>query len=172
MTSLMDRVPEGSSPRPLLFLIYINDLDSATEFSYIHHFADDTNILYRHQSLRKINQRINFDLKNIVEWLRANRIALNIKTKTVIFRSPQKTMTKKMNFRISRQRIQPKSSAKYLSLVIDEFLNWKTHFTILRATAQLHSSKPELQFCTGSNPACSMSEFAMVRISDNGPGWK
>ena len=38
-----------------------------------------------------------------------------------------------MNFRISGLRIQPKSSAKYLGLVIDEFLNWKTHFTILRA---------------------------------------
>ena len=28
-------------------------------------------------------------------------------------------------------------------------------------------------FCrSGSNPAHDMSEFVMVRISDNGPGWK
>ena len=39
-------------------------------------------------------------------------------------------------------------------------------------TAQLHSTKPELRFCTGSNPACGCQRFAMVRISDNGPGWK
>ena len=26
-------------------------------------------------------------------------------------------------------------------------------------TAQLHSTKPELSFCTGSNPACGMSEI-------------
>ena len=38
-----------------------------------------------------------------------------------------------MNFRISGQRIQPKISAKYLGLAIGEFLNWKTHFTVLRA---------------------------------------
>ena len=38
-----------------------------------------------------------------------------------------------MNFRISGQSIQPKISAKYLGLAIDEFLNWKTHFTVLRA---------------------------------------
>ena len=38
-----------------------------------------------------------------------------------------------MNFRISGQRIKPKSSAKCLGLVIDEFLNWKTYFTNLRA---------------------------------------
>ena len=36
--------------------------------------------------------------------------------------------------------------------------------------AQLHSTKPELRFCAGSNllAACQRSE--MVSISDNGPG--
>ena len=62
-------VPQGSVLGPLLFLIYINNLNSAITFSYIRHFADDTNIPYRHKSLRKINQRINFDLENIAEWL-------------------------------------------------------------------------------------------------------
>ena len=48
-------------------------------------------------------------------------------------------------------------------------------FVVIITTAQLHSTKPELRFCTGSNPACGVSpcrEFAMVRISDNGPSWK
>ena len=126
-------VPQGSVLGPLLFLIYINDLNQAIKFSYIRHFADDTNILYRDKSLKKINQRINFDLKNIVEWLRANRIELSAKkTEIVLFRSPRKVVTRKMNFGISGQKIQAKSSAKYLGLMIDEFLHWKTHYTILR----------------------------------------
>ena len=127
-------VPQGSVLGLLLFLSYINDLNSAIKFSYIRHFADDTNILYRNHSLKKINQRINFDVKNTVECLRANRIALNTtKTEIVLFRTPRKPITRKMNFRISGQKIKLKSSAKYLGLIIDEFLNWKTHYIILRS---------------------------------------
>ena len=30
---------------------------------------------------------------------------------------------------------------------------------VVSTTAQLHSTKPELRFCAGSDPACSMSEI-------------
>ena len=125
--------PQGSVLGLLLLLIYINDLNRAVTFSYIQHFADDTNIIYRHKPLRKINQRISYDLRNIVEWLKANRIALNTdQTRTVLFRAPRKPLTRKVNFRTSGQRIKVKTCAKYLELIIDEFLNWKSHFNVLR----------------------------------------
>ena len=43
---------------------------------------------------------------------------------------------------------------------------------VVITTPQLHSTKPELRFCVVQTllPACRRS--AMVRISDNGPGWK
>ena len=62
-------VPQDSVLGPLLFLIYINDLNEAIEHLIIHHFADDTNILYSNKSLKKINQYINHDLSLIVQWL-------------------------------------------------------------------------------------------------------
>ena len=39
-------VPQGSVPGPLLFLIYMNDLNACILFSTIRHFADDTNLLH------------------------------------------------------------------------------------------------------------------------------
>ena len=59
-------VPQGLVLGPLLFLIYMNDLHQVTKHAEIHHFVDDTNLLYSSKSLKDINQKINFELKNIV----------------------------------------------------------------------------------------------------------
>ena len=84
-------VPQGSVLGPLLFLIYINDLNQAIKFSRVHHFADDTNLLLVDNSLKKINKHINQDLKHFTAWLRANRISLNTsKTEILLFRTKSK----------------------------------------------------------------------------------
>ena len=45
------------------------------EFSSIHLFADDTNLIPTEKSMRKINKHINRDLKLVAEWIRANRLS-------------------------------------------------------------------------------------------------
>ena len=86
----------------------------------MHHFADDSNLVYSSNSMKKINSYINHDLKLIVHWLRANRISLNVdKTEIIIFRPKGKDVTKKLNFRISGQQIYISKQVKYLGLTLD-----------------------------------------------------
>ena len=52
-------VPQGSVLGPLLFLLYINDLNQAIKFCKVHHFADDTNLLYLGKSIKKLDKLVN-----------------------------------------------------------------------------------------------------------------
>ena len=54
-------VPPRSVLGPLLFLLYINNLNQAIKFCKAHHFADDTNLLCLSNSIKKLNKLVNAD---------------------------------------------------------------------------------------------------------------
>ena len=78
-------MPQGSALGPLLFLIYINDLCKCVKNSETYHLADDTNMLQSHSSLETLVKRMNLDLKNLSQWLKANKLSLNIMETQFIF---------------------------------------------------------------------------------------
>ena len=127
LTKINCGVPQGSVLGPLL-LLYINDLNQAVKVCKIHHFVDDTNLIYLGKSVKKLNKFVNIDLKNLVNWLNANKIALNVKkTHMVIFKSKRKKFNDIVKIKLSGKRIYPTASVKYLVVKINQHLTWQHH---------------------------------------------
>ena len=77
--------PHSSSLGPILFSMYINDLQLATQFQTTL-FADDTFLLLLDSSVSNLERRVNEQLENIDKWFRMNKLSLNYsKTNYMIF---------------------------------------------------------------------------------------
>ena len=64
-------------------------------------------------------------MKQLSNWLRANKIALNVeKTELVIFKSPRKVLSDEIKIKLTGRKIYSSNSVKYLGVKIDKFLHW------------------------------------------------
>ena len=71
-------VPQGSGLGPLLFLIYINDLPRAVQYSSMSMFADDMCLYHQSSNISLLNEAINEDLTHVDNWLKGNKLSLNV----------------------------------------------------------------------------------------------
>ena len=84
-------VPQDSVLECLLFLLYMNDLNKSIKNLRTYHIADDTNILLSNESLEILAKKINQDLKNLCQCLKANKLSLNVKKTELIIFHPENT---------------------------------------------------------------------------------
>ena len=91
-------VPQGSILGPLLFLIYINDLNNSTTKLSTILFADDTNLFCSDKDIHELESIVNAELTRVQEWLTLNQLTLNIKKSNfIIFKSHKKRLRRHLH---------------------------------------------------------------------------
>ena len=102
-------VPQGSILGPLLFLLYITDMQNCSKLVSTILFAGDTNIFHSHSCLKDLNLIMQDEINKIADWITSNKLSLNTaKTKFILFRSSNKKL--KHNITISIKRTTNKTS--------------------------------------------------------------
>ena len=104
----------------------------AVQSSTLYHFADDTNLLYSNNSLKKVKIALNQDLAFLYDWLCANRLSLNAgKTEFIVFRPSRKQLDLRITLKLHHTKLYESTKIKYLGLILDNKLNWKARIAEL-----------------------------------------
>ena len=122
-------VPQGSILGPLLFLMFINDVDTNIVHSKVLLYADDTVIYACHKDESVAHLWMSEDLNVLCKWCQSNQLTINQKkTKIMLFgtRNMMRRGTQPDTF-INGFKLQYVTHFNYLGIKLDNSLTFELH---------------------------------------------
>ena len=126
-------VPQGTVLVPLMFILYINDIDNETSSS-IRLFADDC-LLYRTISCTRDASELQRDLKQMCRWPDLWQMNFNA-TKCHVLSVTKKTQPLMFPYTIGGQQLQYVTHHPYLVIELADNLSWGPHLDKMIPKAQ------------------------------------
>ena len=103
----------------LLFLIYINDIFSCSNYLSFILFADDTNIFFQHKNISELTKIVNHELSFVASWFKANKLTLHPARKKINLDG--------LSINIDKNSINRVEHTKFLGVIIHQNLSWQAH---------------------------------------------
>ena len=124
--------PQGSCLGPLIFLIFVNDMQLHLSDVESVQFADDTTIIFGHRNITYLKYCVERELEVLSDWFRANKLTLNVDKSVFMLFNRGPLHCDINNLKLGDEIIKRVKSTKFLGLWVDEQLNWKEHLSRLK----------------------------------------
>jgi len=133
-------VPQGTVLGPILFLIFINDLEKSVKDGKVITYADDTVLYFEDDTWDRAKDKASQGITCVQKWLNENLLVLNVgKSQFMAFTPTGKTLpnfneitvhnpacTNSNNCHCSL-KIKKADKVKYLGVIVDNHLKWNAH---------------------------------------------
>ena len=135
LASIISGVPQGTVLGPILFILFINDLQGCVKYSNVSFFADDTRVSKQINSQNDVSL-LQEDLGNILNWSRSNNMKLHEdKFDLIVHRSKRHDtlqelpfMTECMSYNVSNgNELHPVQNLRDLGVTVSADLSWSLH---------------------------------------------
>ena len=136
LADVLSGVPQGTVLGPLLFLIYLNDINECLEFSDLSCFADDTRI-YKSIAFTEDSKLLQHDLLAVSKWSNINNMKLhadkfvyvNFNSRSRHFSLAQLPFYKESFQYITSEEfiLEPTNTVVDLGVNFNEDLSWTDH---------------------------------------------
>lgn len=126
-------VPQGSILGPLLFILYVKDIDDYLTCAEILKYADDTVLFLAGRTTREIEDQLTNEMEVVSNWLKENDLIINLnksKTESMLFGTSRRVQNKSLSVYFNEMVINSTITYKYLRVLLDQSLNLNQQFNI------------------------------------------
>ena len=121
-------VPQGSVLGPLLFLIYVNDINRHVHLGACNWYADDTLVYCSGSTMSELKHNIQQCVSDIHEWYDQNKLVINKSKSSVMLATTRQRIMhindNNLDVHIGDYKLVQSDCIDYLGVKIDETISW------------------------------------------------
>ena len=138
-------LPQGSLLGPLLFNVYMNDLNYFVKDTSLRLYADDTTAYASDASPLVLEYLINSDLEIVSNWFQQNYLRVNVSKTQAMAVGPS---LYRYDFHLDNTNVETTDSLKILGVTLDSKLSFKPHISeqLKRACAKAYALRRVRKF--------------------------